>query len=251
VLAALEEQRDFLLASLDDLERERAAGDIDDADYASLRDDYTARAAATLKAIDERRTALTNARRPRRWGVWLAVVGAVVVIGIGAGWLVAVSSGQRAPGDTLSGDIRRSTIDELARASSSIAEATQAQQDGDTDAALRAYQAALESYETVLEQQPDNAEALTYRGWLYHVLALQTGGDLAGRLDADALASLSEAIAADPAYVDARIFRAIVLEGLGRTADAAADLDAVDPSRVPPGMAPLVDELRARVQPGG
>ena len=31
--AALEEQRDFLLRSLDDLERERAAGDIDEDDY--------------------------------------------------------------------------------------------------------------------------------------------------------------------------------------------------------------------------
>ena len=51
--AALEEQRDFLLGSLDDLERERAAGDIDEADYEALRDDYTARAAAVLRALDD------------------------------------------------------------------------------------------------------------------------------------------------------------------------------------------------------
>src|SRR5690606_37957028 len=43
-LVALEEQRDFLLRSLDDLEREREAGDLDDDDYQALKDDYTARA---------------------------------------------------------------------------------------------------------------------------------------------------------------------------------------------------------------
>ena len=50
-MSALEEDRDHLLRSLDDLEREREAGDIDDADYVTLRDDYTARAAAVLRAL--------------------------------------------------------------------------------------------------------------------------------------------------------------------------------------------------------
>ena len=48
----LEEERDFLLRSLDDLDRERAAGDLDPADYVALKEDYTARAAAVLRAID-------------------------------------------------------------------------------------------------------------------------------------------------------------------------------------------------------
>ncbi|HYZ97739.1 MAG TPA: hypothetical protein VE575_03240, partial [Acidimicrobiales bacterium] len=51
-LAALEEQRDFLLRSLEDLEREHDAGDVDDHDYAALKDDYTARAARTIRAIE-------------------------------------------------------------------------------------------------------------------------------------------------------------------------------------------------------
>ncbi|MBV8305542.1 MAG: hypothetical protein JOZ04_15120, partial [Acidimicrobiia bacterium] len=42
-LADLEEQRRFLLQSLKDLDREREAGDIDDLDYRTLKDDYTAR----------------------------------------------------------------------------------------------------------------------------------------------------------------------------------------------------------------
>ncbi len=49
-LAALEEERRFLLRSLADLEREREAGDVDDVDYRELRDGYTVRAAATLRA---------------------------------------------------------------------------------------------------------------------------------------------------------------------------------------------------------
>jgi len=44
-------EKEFLLRSLRDLEDERAAGDIDDDDYATLKQDYTARAAAVLKAL--------------------------------------------------------------------------------------------------------------------------------------------------------------------------------------------------------
>jgi hypothetical protein len=43
------EERDHLLRSLDDLDRELAAGDIDPHDYATLRADYTSRAAAILR----------------------------------------------------------------------------------------------------------------------------------------------------------------------------------------------------------
>ena len=42
----LEDERDFLMQSLDDLELERESGGIDDESYAELHDDYTARAAA-------------------------------------------------------------------------------------------------------------------------------------------------------------------------------------------------------------
>jgi tetratricopeptide (TPR) repeat protein len=251
VLAALEDQRDFLLRSLDDLEREYAAGDVDETDYESLKDDYTARAASAIKAIEQRRTASASARRPRRWGIVVATVALIAAVGLGAGWLVAASSGEREPGETISGDIRRSTIDELARAADYTARATAAQQAGDSAAAVTAYQNALSAYSTVLEQQPDNVEALTYRGWLLHVLALQAPEDIATRLDRDALAALDRAIAVDPDYPDARIFRAILHEGAGRPAEAAADLAEIDAAQVPPGMAEMVDGLRARVQSGG
>jgi len=256
VLAALEEQRDFLLRSLEDLEREHAAGDVDEADYASLKDDYTARAANVINTIDERRSALAASRPPRRWGVILAVATTVLLFGIGAGWLVAASSGDREPGGTITGGIRESTIDELAKAADYTAQATAAQQQGDSGAAVTAYQNALGSYGAVLDQQPNNVEALTYRGWLLHVLALQAPADVATELDGEALDSISRAIDVDPRYVDARIFRAIIFEGSGRAAEAAADLDTVDPAAIPPGMSEMVNALRSRVQvpdaqPGG
>jgi hypothetical protein len=48
---SLEEERDFCLRSLRDLEAERDAGDIDAVDYETLRDAYTVRAAAALRQL--------------------------------------------------------------------------------------------------------------------------------------------------------------------------------------------------------
>jgi tetratricopeptide (TPR) repeat protein len=253
VLAALEEERDFLLGSLEDLEREHDAGDVDDDDYRGLKDDYTARAAAVITSIEKRHTAIADRRAPRRVGLVVVSIVALVALAVGAGWLVAASSGQREPGDTITGDIRASTIDQLAQAADYTAQATAALQEGDSEAAVTAYQNALASYDAVLEAQPDNVEALTYRAWLFHVLALQANPETAADFDAEALRGLDRAITVNPTYTDARIFRAIIHDGAGRSTEAAADLAAVDASQIPPGMAEMVDALRARVgaQPGG
>jgi tetratricopeptide (TPR) repeat protein len=252
-LVALEEERDFLLGSLEDLEREHDAGDIDDADYRALKDDYTMRAATVITRIEHRQAVTTENTRPHRWGLVVSSVAALVVLAVGAGWLVAASSGQREPGDTITGDVRTSTIDQLAKAADYTAQATAALRAGDSDAAVTAYQNALATYDSVLETQPENTEALTYRGWLFHVLALQANGQTAAQFDAEALDGLDHALEVDPRYVDARIFRAIIYEGAGRTADAAADLAQVDRTQVPPGMAAMVDSLQSRVggQQGG
>ena len=49
----LEAEREFLLKSLDDLDSELLAGNIDPDNYRVLHDDYTARAAAVIKSIDD------------------------------------------------------------------------------------------------------------------------------------------------------------------------------------------------------
>jgi len=88
----LREERDFLLASLEDLERELAAGDIDHADYVTLKSDYTTRAADVLRRLDgeTRSTASppsesSSTRRDAIW--WVAGVAAVALV---AGVLVAM-----------------------------------------------------------------------------------------------------------------------------------------------------------------
>ncbi|MDP9463513.1 MAG: hypothetical protein M3P52_02720, partial [Actinomycetota bacterium] len=104
-LAELEEQRRFLLRSITDLDREHQYGDVDDHDYATLRDGYTARAASVLRAIEAGQTAIPQRRSPRKPAVLAAwIVGTVVVASL-AGWLVARTSGQRLPGQSITGGL--------------------------------------------------------------------------------------------------------------------------------------------------
>jgi tetratricopeptide (TPR) repeat protein len=245
VLSALEEERDFLLTSLDDLEREHDAGDVDDDDYAELRDDYTARTAAVLRAIEERHAVARAARSDRSWlrvAAWVALVGVLAVAG---GVLVARSSGNRPPGGQASGDIRLSSRDLLLEAQQYTGQATQQLQDGDPDAALASYQLAIESYQRVLEVLPTNAEALTYQGWVLNTIAVNVGDDPSGaELRAQALVRLDEAIAADPDYPDARVFRAIILRNTGQAEAARADLATVGDDEVPAFMRDMVTSLR-------
>jgi hypothetical protein len=116
-LAELEDERRFLLASLADLEREHDAGDIDESDYETLKNGYTARAAAVLRAIDDGRRALPPGP-PRRWGRIAVAVGALTVIAVGLGLLVAHFAGQRLPGQTVSGGIAEDSNSRLAQARS-------------------------------------------------------------------------------------------------------------------------------------
>ena len=93
-LAQLEEERRFLLRSIDDLEREHDAGDVDDHDFLCCTTaTWLAVASACCAKIDEGRSALPVRRR--RPGVVLAVVVATIAFAVFAGWLVARSSGQR------------------------------------------------------------------------------------------------------------------------------------------------------------
>ncbi|HSB88294.1 MAG TPA: hypothetical protein VLD86_18405 [Ilumatobacteraceae bacterium] len=185
-LAELEEQRRFLLRSITDLDREHQFGDVDDQDYATLRDGYTARAAAVLRAI-ETGTAELPGRRPRRLGVVAAwVIGTVLVASL-AGWLVARTSGQRLPGQSITGALPG---DEVAV---KLAEARQLLGADPQQAVAR--------YQQVLDLDPDNVEALTYLGWL----VAQSGPSLAE----SGAELLRGAIKIDPTYADPHCFLAI------------------------------------------
>lgn len=239
-LARLEEERDFLLRSLDDLDRELAAGDIEEHDHAALRDDYTARAAAVIRAIE---AATSDAfappedpRQPRRRGV--VMMAAVVVFAVLAGVLVATSAGERAPGEVATGDIRRTSSDLLVEARTLFNRGELVP--------------AIEAYDAVLEIDPSHPEALAYRGFLL----VTAGSEAAARLgtDGDELVAegmglLDRSLVEDPDYLDALIFRAMARLYVLEDPEAALDdvRTALD-SDPPPDLVPRLAALNRDIE---
>ncbi len=233
-LVALEEERDFLLRSLRDLEAEHDAGDVDDGDYGALKDDYTARAAATIRAIDGHQEQLAAARPTRSPARRIAIAAAVALFAIGTGVLVAQWSGARGAGDSITGGIRGDTRDELLAA-------RQAFSQNPPD-----YLQAIKTYDQVLKQDPANVEALAYRGWMYRLVSMQASGTQRTDLQTQARDSLAQALRTDPKDPTSLIFMAAVLDDLGQPAQALTDLDAVPAGEIPSVVTDLVAQLRAR-----
>lgn len=222
-LAALEDQRDHLLTSIEDLEREYAAGDVDDHDYLVLKDDYTARAAAVLRAIEAGRAPVAPpATRRSLTRPALAVLG-VVAFAVLAGLLLAQSAGRRDPGGFATGDIRQSVTERLNEAGRRGAEGELTR--------------AIEIYDDVLADQPANAEAMTYRGWLLTLAGEQEEG----------LTALLEAATTHPEYPDVHAFLAVVFFRNGLIEEAARELDRLDALDPPAALREQVAGLRAQI----
>lgn len=200
-LAALGEERDFLLGSLEDLERERSIGDIDDHDYAALKDDYTARAAELLRAISDAPPGLDVELQPTRSRRRL-ITASIVVVGILVlGGVVLVQAlDRRESGGPLTGEDVASVRARIAQCES---------REGGGDAA-----GALDCYDEVVSANPSNATALTYRGWL-QVRSFEVG---------DGLADLDAAIGLDQQGTAPYIFRASGRIRSGDAPGAVADL---------------------------
>jgi len=220
--AALIEQRDFLLASLDDLDRERAAGDIDEVDYQALRDDYTARAAAVVRSLEaEEGRGRPTGRSPIR--ARPALIGVVVVLfALLAGLAIARNFGERAPGETTTATETNTNREKVSRAQ-------QLEAQGDPAAAARLY-------DEVLDRDPQNVDALTYKGWLLVRADLDGGTDL-----------LDQAIALRPGFAPPHVFKAVGLRNQGRFEAALAELDEVDPTQLS-AFAGLVTNLRQELE---
>ena len=210
-LDALLAERDFLLASLADLEREHAAGDVADEDFSILRGRYITRAAEALREIErleERRSQPVDAVSSRRPGLRrrlgqrrvrrvLIATGCICVAGIA--FLVAAKlAGVRLPGESATGTVNVPSQvlvrEELAQASVLGSE--------------RQVSAAVALYDTVLQQVPNQPEALTYRGWLIRLAGLQARSAVTVRTGD---ASLAHAVAVAPGYPDARALYGIAL----------------------------------------
>jgi tetratricopeptide (TPR) repeat protein len=246
VSRALDEERDFLLGSLRDLEREHAAGDLADDDYVALRDEYTARAAAVLREMEGGDTA---SRRPsstapgagsadrarpgrppaRRKRPLVVTIGVVVIVACLAGGAVAAFSGQRQAGAPITGSLPDSPEGKMAQA-------LQLETDGKAADALKVY-------DGLLKDDPKNVQALAYRGWL-----LKRAGfpDLA-------MASLDQAVAIDPKYPDAHFFRGMVLyQDRKDPAGAVTEFRAFLSNNPPQEMVSVVEqELKAAMADAG
>lgn len=217
-VAALEDELQVQLRSLDDLEAELEAGDLEPDDYETLRDQYTVRVADTMRRLNQQQ-GLAVARPRRRLNP--LTIAAVLVFAAGAGWLLARSSGERGVNDILTGNIsstRQRVFDcqELA-ADQQIVES-------------------LQCFDAVLLEDPDNVEALAYRGW--YVVLTTSSAEAVGEEEQAAelldvgLTYLDRAVEVDPAYADARAFRAAVFDRKGDSAaacDEVAALLALDP----------------------
>jgi cytochrome c-type biogenesis protein CcmH/NrfG len=212
----LEAERDFLLRSLDDLESERATGGIDDASYVALHDDYTARAAAVIRALRDGVDARPSVA-PVPWRRRLLVIAAVGALAIGSGVALASALGNRQPGQTSSGNTG-------ARTSSSNGTRQQleaAVEKDPTDVGSRLLLArylergddlvgALAQYDEVIRIDPANTEAYAQSGRLLYLTAVAAPEQAAELVDR-AKARLDSAIDIDAEYPDARFFRAIIL----------------------------------------
>jgi hypothetical protein len=194
-LAELEEERRFLLRSLRDLEAEHDAGDVDDHDYETLRDGYTKRAATVLRTIDEGQASLPPAPS-RRWGRRLTVVAIVVAAGVGAGWMVARSSGQRLGGQEITGGTAGTDVATLLAQARALLDVDPLQ--------------AQQLYRRVLEQRPDHAEALAYSGWLLFTASRGASDDVRAVAVDTAKQQLTKALAADGSYADPHCFLAVI-----------------------------------------
>jgi tetratricopeptide (TPR) repeat protein len=240
-LAALEEERDFLLRSLSDLEREHDAGDVDDLDYHTLKDGYTVRAATVLRQLEEGRGE-SSAPKQRRWSRVVAVTAAIVVGAIAVGFVLAGAWGERSSGQEITG----LTPGDESRIV--LTNARDAMSAGDFATANALF---AEVIEMDRARGRESAEAVAYFGWTLALLARQDPDEAAAadRIDA-AVIALGQATQIEPDYADPYCFLAIVeYQFRGDAAAALPYIERCEASNPPGDVASLVasfaDEIRA------
>ena len=235
--AARRDELDFVMSSIEDLDRELAAGDITAEDHRQLVDGYTARAAHLLRTLEAPMPPPGRPADGRRGRRRVLIVAAVVLLAVGLGWVVAASSGQRLPGQEMTG------FDPRDEATRLLAQARTVSMASPEDAAAL--------YGLVLEIEPDNVEALTYRGWTLALGAIRlSDADASEQQFAAAVDSLITAIETDPTYADPYCFLGIVQFRFAGDAEGAAPLidgclAANPPAEVRDLVQSLADEITA------
>jgi cytochrome c-type biogenesis protein CcmH/NrfG len=237
------EERDFLLRSLDDLDREHSAGNVDDDTYARLHADYTARAAIALRSMregaddrDEPDGDGAPAGRHR-----LLVIGGLVVFAVVVAVSLAFALGARLPGNTVTGRQVNSNGVTNAERERRLEAATKARpRDAQAQLALARFRlgrqdlvGALTAYQAAAALAPTDAEPFAYSGW---IIRLQGYPD-------QALQLLDKAVQVDGTYPDAHFFRGFVL--LRDKKDPEAAIPDFQQYLVSSPDSPLADQVRS------
>ena len=213
-LASLESERDFLLRSIADLETERDAGNLDEERYRALKDDYTARAAAVLRSIEEGgEAAPAPAPIPKKRK--LLTGGAVVAFVAVAALALAAAAGKRHDGQTVtgnaqSGDARRAALERQVKEHPDDASAHLVY--GRYLLEAQDWPEAVKQYLSAAKLDPKNPEANAYAGWMLFQVAQSPNADAKTKADLTdgALGRLDAAVAAADSYPDAYFFRGMV-----------------------------------------
>ena len=243
-LGRLNDERDNLLRSLEDLDAEYQAGDVEPPDYESLRQNYIARTSVLLDEIarlgqidargaDAHPFIVRARRRLGKRGTRRVLVASVFVWVIAGVALAALHfAGVRLPGQSATGSV---SLSEALVVQQQLTQASDLAGGGQVAEAISLYA-------KVLATVPHQHEALTYQGWLIRISGLRAGKkDVVTRGDQEIALAASVA----PGYADARGLDAIALAQDRRDIPAALiQLDAL--VRDHPSQA-LVSALRPQV----
>jgi cytochrome c-type biogenesis protein CcmH/NrfG len=237
--AQLEQQRDFLLQSLDDLELEHDSGGIDDESYAELHDDYTARAAAVIRTlrdgIDTRPPVPTRSKRVLRMRI--VTVSVIVVFAVVAGVSLAYALGARLPGQTASGNSGSTSESATAKAVGKditrLQKAVDAKPD-DYDLRLQLADAyarnndlptAMKQWDAAVTIDSNRPEGHANLGRALYLVSEQMTDKAAQReAVAEAVAAFDKAIAVGPDFADSYFYRAVVRAALQQYVGSQVDL---------------------------
>lgn len=222
--AMLESERAFLLRSLEDLDRELIAGNIDPDSYRTLYDDYTARAAEVIRELEEG-TEPAPPEKPRGLK-WITYAGIAVFVGLVA-FLMSQAVGDRQPGQTATGNTDITSVTTIPRdVELEAAEKAVVANPNDYDARVRyaralsatradggpKYADAIQQYVEASKIDPDQPEPYAYSGWISAIVAGATSDDASRRTLLDvARQRLDRAISVDPDYFDSFVFKGLML----------------------------------------
>lgn len=175
-----------------------------------------------------RRKSMQQSKTQNRMAATAIPVLIVLVAATAAGIGLARSIGYRSPTATLTGGIRANSTTLLAEADTLMREGQWAQ--------------AISNYDAVLEIDAANVEALTYKGWVSSLASQDASSNQ------QALATVSEAIAIDPDYADARVFAAVLAMRQDDFDTAAKHLTHLDQLETDQQTEALVEQFQLKVR---